>query len=299
MREFNERYLLAISAAAAPSWADRFVMGVGGPRVTFPIAMMSTKFLETKEASGRFKTMQEKSFDLRVAEFDAGYEAKFLDIKTSVFAYRNWSQVPARFLTAQARHVCEQLAKLLEAGTTIASPWDDVNFFSAAHKINPSVPSSTVWSNFQATATDPTDIAKLQAESTAMRFVPDENGSKLGVEPDEIWLPTEKFQVVSDKLNQERLANGESNPMMGKLKPVHVPEFTDPNDFYLVDSKLFAKGLDPMIAADYRPADSLGLRFWDESSDFFKDTGKIKVSQHIWHGFSLVFPHAIRRITGA
>ena len=42
IREFNEKYLAVISAAPAPTWADRFVIGVGAPRVTFPISLMST-----------------------------------------------------------------------------------------------------------------------------------------------------------------------------------------------------------------------------------------------------------------
>lgn len=298
IRQFNERYLAAISAAPPTSWADRFKIGIDAPRLTFPIALMSTKYQETKEESGRYKTMAEKAFDLRVVEYDAGYEAKALDLKTNVFAYRNWSAVPGRFVTAEGRHVCKQLATLLEAGTSTASPWDGVNFFSATHKSNPKE-GSTTWSNYQSVAADPTDLTKIQAEMTAMRDVRDENGDKLGVEPDEIWLPTAKFQLVSDKLNQNLISNGESNPILGKLKPVHVPEFTDANDWYLVDSKLIAAGLDPVLAATYRPADTLGLRTYDESSDFFKDTGKLKVSNHIWYGFALVFPHPIRRIAGA
>ena len=82
------------------------------------------------------------------------------------------------------------------------------------------------------------------------------------------------------------------------MVPVHVPELSSAVDWYLVDTSLIAKGFDPMIAANYRPADSLGLRSYDESSDFFKDTGKIKVSAHIWHGFQLVYPHGLRKIAG-
>lgn len=299
IREFNERYLAAISAAPAPTWADRFIVPVSAPRVTFPISLMSTKFLETKDEDSRFKTMLEKDFDLKVVEFDAGYEAKLLDITTNTFAYRNWSAVPDRFRIAEGRHICRQLATLLEAGTSTVSPWDNVNFFSTSHLANPSVSGSSTFSNYNSSGTDPANIANLTTEITAMRGVLDENGDKLGVEPDEIWLPTGKFQAVSNLLNQNMIGNGESNPYLGKLKPVHVPELTDANDWYLVDSKMIGMGIDPMVAASFRPSDSLGLRFFDESSDFFKNTGKIKVTNHIWTGFRLVFPHAIRRVAGA
>lgn len=134
---------------------------------------------------------------------------------------------------------------------------------------------------------------------TAMRDVRDTNGNKIGVEPDEIWLPTAKFQAVSDKLNQAFLATGESNYMNGKLRPVHVPELSDVNDWYLVDSKLVTRGFDPMIAAKYTPPADLSIRQFDESSDFFKKTGKIRYGVHIWYGFAYALPHAIRRVVGA
>lgn len=297
IRQFNEKYLMLLSAAAPSGWAERFKMSVGSPRTTFPMSLMATKFLETKEESGRYKGMDEKSFDLKVVEFDAGYEAKLLDLTTNVFAYRNWSNVPSRFVTAEARHVASQLATLLEAGTSTLSPFDDVNFFSASHKANPKF-GTTTWSNYSSGGLAPT-LANIQAEMTAMRDVRDENGDKLQVEPKEIWLPTAKFQGTSDLLNQAFLASGESNYLAGQIKAVHVPELTDVNDWYLVDTDLIAKGFDPMLAVNYRPADSLGLRSYDESSDFFKDTGKIKMSAHIWHGFKLVYPHAIRKVVGA
>jgi hypothetical protein len=297
IREFNEKYLMALSAAAPSDWASRFVMSVAAPRVTFPMSFMSTKFVETKEQSGRFKGMDEKSFDLKVIEFSAGYEAKALDLQTNVFAYRNWSAVPGRFVVAEQRHIASQLAALLELGTSTTSPFDDVNFFSASHKANPSFGTAT-WSNYQVGPLAPT-LPNIQAEMTLMRGVKDENGDKLGVNPTEIWLPTEKFQTVSDLLNQAFLASGESNYLAGQIKPVHVPELTDVNDWFLVDPAMMSQGFDPMLAASYRPSDTLGLQIWDESSDFYKDTLKLKIKANIWTGFKLVFPHAIRLVKGA
>lgn len=302
IREFNEKYLAVVTAAPAPTWADRFVTPTGAPRVTFPLSAFAAKFRETKEYTSRFRTLREKSFDLKVVEHDEGFEAPLLDLKTNAFAYRNWSRAPERLYLAKQRHISQAIAALIEGGTagTAKSPWDNVVFFHATdHLANPFDAKLGKFGNFQSNATDPAVIANLQTEMTTMRLVPDANGDKLGVEPDEIWLPTQKFEKVNDLLQQERLANGESNPIKGKLKPVHVPDFTDANDWYLVDSKLIAAGFDPCTLADYMPTEDLGMRSWDESSDFFKDTGKIKISQHIWTGAALVFPHAIRRITGA
>lgn len=303
IREFDEKYLASVTVAAPPGWCAPFVYTVGSTLTTFPISLMSTRYNETKETSSRFKSMAEKGFDLNVVEFDAGYEAKLLDLLTNTFAYRNWGRAPAALTEGEMKHVAKNLAALLEDSAQL-SPWDGLTFFNDAHRSNPSevIPATlgrkNTFDNLQAGPLAPT-IANISAEMTLMRDVRDTNGDKLGVEPTEIWLPTEKFQGTSDLLNQAFMANGESNPLLGKIKPVHIPDLTDVNDWYLVDTNQFAKGVDPFLAANYRDVGSLGLRSWDESSDFFKDTGKIKMSAHIWYGFKLVFPHAIRKIVGA
>ena len=299
IRRFDDRYNAIIAAAEPSSWAERFVADVDAPRTTFPLSSFTSGFRETREESGRYRGMGEKTFDVNVVEFDDGYEAKVSDLITNVFAWQRWMEVPGAFMTAEARHHAVQLVTLIEAGTSTVCKYDGVNFFSASHLCDPNNPDSSTFSNYQSSTLDPSTLANIQAEMTNMRAVKDVNGKKLVVEPDEIWLPTEKFQAVSDKLNQAFLATGESNYMYGKLRAVHVPELTDVNDWYLVDSKLLSK-YTPMIAARWTALDSLlGLRFLDENSDHFKKTGKIAASKHIWAGYGLLFPHAIRLIKGA
>lgn len=299
IRQFREDYLMGVSDGPPPTWHTPFVMPVDSPRTTFPISAISTKFVEMKEKSGRFKQMDERELNIYASAYTAGHEISAMDLKLGTFASRRWATVPERFARAEERHVAQNLAAILEAGTSTLCKWDDKNFFATNHDANPADPTAGTFSNYQASPLDPAVLANLQAEMTTMRLVKDENGNKLGVEPAEIWLPTEKFQLVSDQLSKDYLANGESNTLKGKLKPVHIPELTDANDWYLVDPTLIAAGLDPMIAAQYRPGDTLGLQFLDESSDFFKTTLKIAVKANIWYGFALVFPHAIRKVVGA
>lgn len=298
IRRFDDRYNAIIAAAAPSSWAERFVADVDAPRTTFPLSSFTSGFRETREETGRYRGMGEKTFDVNVVEFDDGYEAKVADLVTNVFAWQRWMEVPQAFVTAEARHHAVQLVTLLEAGVSTLCKYDDVNFFSASHLCNPNDPDSGTFSNYQSSTAAPT-LANIQTEMTAMRAVKDVNGRKLGVEPDEIWLPTEKYQSVNDTLNQAFLATGESNYMAGKLRAVHVPELTDVNDWFLVDSKMLS-AYTPMIAARWTALDSrLGLRFLDENSDHFKKLGKIAISKHIWAGYGLLFPHALRLIKGA
>lgn len=298
IRVFDERYRALRVKGQPDGWADRFVMTLPSPRVTFPLSEISSVFNETREFSDRTAETAEKTFDLKVAEYDAGHQVKLIDLLTGVFHAKNWNDAPADLLLAERNHLYKQLATLLEAGASTTSPWDDVNFFSASHLADPWGRTSETWSNYQNSAKDPASISNLTAEITAMKGVLGVDGKKLGVSPDEIWVPSEKFQYVSNLLSQAMINNGESNPMAGKLRVVEIKELSDANDWFLVDTRL-ASRLTPMVAANYVPGDSLGLRRFDESSDFFKTTGKIKMSAHIWYGFKLVFPHAIRLVKGA
>lgn len=301
IRQFVERYLTVISAQSPGGWVSQFgdVIPLSAPRATLPISQLATKFHETKDAAGRTRTMKETSVDLKVVEYDEGYEANLIDLLENSYSYRGWMRAPELFRIAEERLQSQKIVAALEAGTSTASPFDGVNFFSASHLSDPADASSTTWSNYSSAGTDMASIANLTTEITAMRGVLDQNGDKLGVEPTHILCPTPKFQGVSNVLSQNFINNGESNPLVGKLTAVHVPDLTDTNDCYLVDANLIAMGAVPWAVGVYKPSASLGLRSFGEESDFFKTSGKVKMSAHIWDGFTLMFPHAIRKIVGA
>ena len=306
IREFDDRYIASIGAAPPPAWFDfGDLLPAGSPMVTFPISSLALKYAQTEGAS-RFKKLLAKSFDLKAQEFDVGIEAKLLDLTTQIFAYRNWQQGPARMMLAEARLRNKSIATLLEAGAS--TPWvDGVNFFSASHLCDLVNAGSGTWGNYQSVAADVTDMSKLKAEVTAMQGALDENGDKIGADPDTILVPTAKYEPLKFALAQQLMLEngtgsaGVTNPYAGKFNVVHVPELTAANDWYLIDSKLRASsGLPPWLALRYTtPNPALQLRHWDESSDFFKNTGSIKVSSHLWYGFALGFPHAIRKVVGA
>jgi hypothetical protein len=231
---------------------------------------------------------------------------------TKSFAYRKWTDASSRFAPAEQVHVARSLATLLEAGTSTLNAWEGsgIYFFDASHPANFADASAGTWSNYQSGALDCNSVGNILAECTAMETqVLDETGQKLAVSPDVIMLPTQKYRIVDALLKQAQVAPASgtnvpssgattmSNPLMG-LRAVHNPHLTDANDWYLIDSKL-VRTLPPWAALRYSPGLALELRVFDESSDFFKNTGKIKVSSHIWYGFGLVMPHAIRKIVGA
>ena len=205
---------------------------------------------------------------------------------------------------------------------------DGQNFFSTSHPANITDPTVTgTWGNYQGTATNVLgstavgnkgtfNFDNIQTECVnGETSVLDENGLLLGVDYDTILVPYDYKTPLENGLKNTRImavsTNGTSNdvaaaaidnPYLNKFKVVGVREFTTVSgstaDWYLADSKLIKKGVAPWMSMRQMVPASLGLRVFDESSDFFKNTSNIKVSSHIWYGFSLVLPHAIRRIKG-
>lgn len=309
IREFNDRYLAAIGAAVPTGWADTLgeLVPTSAPMVTFPVSQLRTQY-KRSTGENHFKKLRAASFDVKTEEFDDGYEAKLKDLFNQLFAYRRWQEAPARLVLAEEQFRHTQVATLLEAGTTTTCV-DTKNFFATDHPCN--IGDSTVgtaWSNYQATPKAVDSVTNIEAEVTLMKGVKDENGQKLGVMPDTIIVPTEKAEKVKNLLASSLILGalstatsngGVTNPYAGRFNVIEAKELTDPDDWYLVDSKLVAAGFAPWVSLRETVPASLSLRSYDESSDFFKDTGNIKMSSHIWYGFGLALPHAIRLIKGA
>lgn len=309
IREFNDRYIAAIGASKPEGWADTLgeLVATGSPYVTFPVSQLRTQY-QRSTGENRFKKLVAQSFDVKTEEFDDGYEAKLKDLFNQAFAYRNWQQAPARFVIAEEQFRHTSIAALLEAGTSKTCV-DGQNFFSASHPCNMGDATvGSVWSNYQSSTTDVVSLPNIAAEVTSMMAVKDENGQNLGVMPDTILVPIQKYESLKNLLAQDLVlaaassatSNGAvTNYYKGRFNVIPVKEFTDVNDWYLVDSKLVAAGLTPWVSLRETVPASLALRSFDESSDFFKQTGNIKMSSHIWYGFGLALPHAIRLVKGA
>lgn len=302
IREFDDRYIAAMGASTPTGWVDTLgvLVPTKSPLVTFPVSQLRTQFQRTM-GEGRAKTLQETSFDVKSEEFDDGFEAKLLDLFQQTFAYRQWQAAPERLVRAEEQFRHDQIAALLEAGTTTLAV-DKQNYFSTAHPANLFDDSAGTYSNYQSTPKDVVSIANIETEVGLMMAVRDENGKKLGVTPDTILVPTEKAEPLKNLLKQSMIAAGSvsvSNPYMNGFNVVPVKEFTDPNDWYLVDSKMMKEGLAPWVTLRQTVPGNLQTRVFGEESDFFKKTGRIRIEKHIWYGFSLGLPHAIRKVVGA
>ncbi len=308
IRQFDDRYIAALGAAKATGWVDMFgaLVPTNAPMVTFPLSQLRSKYQRT-QGEGRGKTLGEKSFDIKSEEFDDGYEARLIDLFQQVFAYRQWSAAPGRLIQAEENFRHQQIAAKLEAGESTAYLDVGVNFFSATHPANLFDDGPGEFSNYQATPKDVISVTNITDEVTAMSLVKDENGDKMGVQADTILVPVEKAEGLKNYLKQAMIASAPvgaagsvsvSNPYMNGFNVIPVKEFTDPDDWYLVDSKMVGE-VAPWVSLRQTVPSALALRVFDEASDFFKKTGRLRIESHIWYGFSLGLPHAIRKIKGA
>lgn len=310
IREFDDRYLAMLGVAPPPAWTGLgALIPTNAPMMTFPVGSFGLKY-ERTQGESRFKTFQEKTFDLKTEEFDEGYWKGLKDILQNPWAYQEWLKGPERLMIAEAELRNDTIAELLEDGENQkwggSKPIDGRNFFSATHLSDFTKEASTKWSNYQSAAKSVLSIPNLQAEVTIMQGVLNENGKKVGADPKTILVPTAKYEALKNLLAKELIldsggAAGTTNPYRNRFNVVHVPEFTDEDDWYLVDEALAARtGLPPWISLrDMTLMNPLALRYYDETSDYFKDTGNLKATSHVWYGFSLGFPHCIRKVKGA
>ncbi len=208
------------------------------------------------------------------------------------------------------------VATLIETGETAAG-FDGAPFFSASHPVNPfdnsiEYQGSATWSNLQAAAT-PLNADNLTAEKSTFKMTPGPDGEELGLEATHILVPTSlddtayNLLSVQDLILSGALAGGGDGTMGGVRSPhfnsgmtkVRAPELTGSGvtaDWYLLSQTALDMDLFPFVISEDATDE---LRTWDESSDFYKSSSRIKVESRVLLEAAFLFPHGIRKISGA
>lgn len=309
MREFDDRYIAGAGAEPPATWARQYgeFIPTDSPMITFPVSALGLKY-QRAQGENSSKTMKETSFDVKTEEFEEGIEADLMQLYKNTFAYRKWLSGPQRLLLEEENHILRNIASLLKVGTSTVC-WDGEFFFDTDHPCNFADATKGTFSNYQSSAKTVVSLSNLETECQLfMENAKDEQGEKVDSKPDTIFVPTAKFMALSNLLGQQLVPNSGgtatmNNPFYGGVfNVVHIPQtFDDDNhDWMLFDSKRASQSImPPWLTLKQNAPGSLSLRPYDEGSDFFKDTGRIRVSSHIWYGFALGFPHCIRLVKGA
>jgi|GEM_PF-1618581 len=320
-----------VLASTPAAWAEQIgqMLADGSMKTTFPISYDATQYTEVT-APGAAAT-QPLSFDITVnqRQFFVAKQVELRRLNKGDFAYvQRWAQTAAEVARARVFLRNALVTALLEAGTSgywgssslLATGIDGQPFFSATHKNNPVDPSKKLrgvatFSNYQASAT-PIGAANLTAEKAYAAQVAAPDGRELGITFDGILYPSMMEQTVKNLLTVQDLIldakaslNSVSNAMGGGVRNPHLNSGMEmtramdlagtsstASDYYLYSREAIARGLVPWVIAE-DPTEE--LRLWDESSDFYKDSGMIKVQSHVFLNAALLYPHGIRFIKGS
>lgn len=323
--EFVMKYNMCL-AAEPKTWAETIgdMMPSGSvSKDTYPINLSALRYRKrTGQDAAAEKAL---NFDISVTkdEFNSAAQAELRRLVAGDFAYVQWWGRRAEQMARARVYLRNQIVTtILEAGesgywgssTELATGIDGQPFFSASHKVNPRNPSiklrtSATWSNFQSSAV-PLSAANLTAEKVYAFQVADPSGYEFGFEYDMMLVPSSLNELAKNLLTVQDLiiqSNGAND--FGTIKNPHyqsgmevmrAPDLAGTlgatnADWYLVSRAALSMGLYPWVISEDAAED---LRTWDESSDFTKETGEIKVSSHIYANAVLLFPHGIRKVSG-
>lgn len=316
---------LMVNQAAMPDdWTQEFGLTVPGgtTKDTFPLDFSAVKYHERLAQNAKAETPQAREISLTKREFRVAKQGNLRKIQEGDFAYiRTWQQGPAQMARAKVALRASLVKTILEAGAS--TKWgvtadqpngvENVNYFATTHKVHPFNPSMTIastgaatWSNYQASAT-PLSTPNLFAELDSMLYVPHFDGELLGTEGDAILIPTSLVGIARRMFDTQPFrSDGETssvqlgNEFFGHpMKRVHANQLTGSGataNYYILATGTIAMGFYPWVVAEDSEDEIL---IWDESSDFYKATGDIRVEEKTYINAALAWPHGIRLVLGA
>jgi phage I-like protein len=327
LEEFRMNYNMAL-AAEPKVWAEQIgdVLTGGSLKDTYPLNFSSTRYVEKTAQSAGAETPNNVDISITKREFAAAEQADMRRLQAGDFAYVLWWGRQAERMARQRVFVRNRIVTtLLEAGESgywgydaslYPTGIDGLPYFSASHKVNPfnaamKLRGVATWGNLETSATVLTAV-NLTAQKSKAFLVAGPDGNELGYEYDGVLVPSSLTETARNLLTVQELileagtVNGVANSFGATRNPHHLsgmtveraPELagTDTTaDWYLISRSAIAAGLFPWVIAEDGAED---LRTWDENSDFAKDSGFIKVASHIFINAALLFPHAIRKVSG-
>jgi hypothetical protein len=327
LEEFRLEYNMAL-ASEPVAWAEQIgaMLPGGSLKTTFPLNFDAVRF--TEKTAQNAPAVVAKNVDISVSkrEFFAGKQVNLRRLVDGDFAYiQNWQQQARQMARARVLLRNALVTTLLESGTStywgqsaeLATGIDGMYFFSATHAINPfdsniKLRGVATWSNYQSSAT-PLNAGNLTTEKDYAFQVGLADGSELGYEYDLILHPSSLAETARNLLTVQDIildANSSYKSVSNVMGAVRNPHFNSgmsairagelagtavTANYYLVSRAAIAAGLTPWVLAEDAAEE---IRNWDETSDFYLNTGNIKVESHVYCNAALLWPHGIRFIAG-
>ncbi len=257
---------------------------------------------------GVFRTLAHRAVSLVPELFEDGVEEEKRVIESPEFF--GWNQQPANIAVEARRQPNKLVAEMLEANQNLDFYADrkqrlasTIPLFSDSHPVNVF---DTSYGTFDNTGTDFSgtfNATLLREVQNYFRTLLQPNGEKFRLSAKKVLVPSERYQEIWEFLRTNLMlspalvggANTQEsadNLYRGEVELVHCSELTDPNNIYFLDSDVSAPK--PWVVSTGGAPEMI---VYDESSDYYKSTGRIAFKVKIEGGAAGCLPHSILRVS--
>jgi phage major head subunit gpT-like protein len=305
LTEFSDSYFASLAMGAPNTWARDFglLYSSNAIKTIYPLPVSAAGY-KLRQGDDKMRALYEKSLSIKPKEYQDGVQELRQIIEAPDFI--GWGEEPSRIALETLRFPNLLVASLLNDNPTLE--FDGLSLFNDSHPINvlddgvKDVAGNTTFdNNFASAALNATTVGDVRKY---FRRLPGPNGQVMGLMLSHVIVPAaleELFRKFfeSDHMYNATLIGGSgtnlisNNIYKGAVTVVVAPELLSDSKVYWIASN----GPKPYIVQDGGTPEEIT---YDESSDFYKNTGMLGRKYVLRMGTAAALPHAIavQTITG-
>lgn len=323
LREWSDEYRTALALPDVDPWAEQngHVRTTDAYKTTFPVPVDQVGYHEFK-GDPKFDTLYSRTLSMQTKEYQAGVEAETRMIEAPDFI--DWAGKPAQYALEWSRLPNELVAAMLESGSGQGPFLDfyrdsDANIpsarrlFAADHPFNVLDDSVGSWENeVSVTMAEIRSGKAFKRINRKFRSICGPNGKRMGLKLqggkllchsdqenlfDEVLKSDTLIRAVSDLGTPDATADVVSavvtnNRYRGTIAYQVGDELTTDDVFYALAAP--KSGLHAWIVQKQgAPEESV----WDKSSEYYRGSGRVKISYKGGMGIAACLPHRIIKVT--
>lgn len=312
LTEFSNEFEAAMSIADPDNlWANQYGLAYTSTAIAtrFPIPLSAAGYVERK-GDDRLRSLYERTLGVKPKEWVDGVQILKSILEAPDFV--GWASEPTRIAREGIRQPNTLVAELLEAnplcdlyreeneGGTVLST---LHLFEAAnHLVNVVEPDLGTFGNITTVSGGSINAALIKILKAKFRARKGPNGKPMGLRFDTLVVPAAREEEAKDFFESDNLIlavlNGATtvggvptnNRHKGTVNVVVGDELTNADKLYALDSR---SGARPWIIQTSGSPEEIT---YDESSDFYKDTGKVAKKYVLKMGVAAALPQAIELV---
>lgn len=312
LEEFSEEFRNALALAPAEPWAAElgYAHTSDAPRITWPVPLSATGYQEFK-GDPKYRQLFHRSISMVSKNWQDGVEALAEVVEAPDFI--GWTEEPTRMAEEWARHrnvmVADMLASASYDGPLLDWYRDEENgtpsnkrLFAAGHPFNVFNTSLGTFTNYTTCTAEDILSGKIFDDADGhFAGIKGANGRPLGLRVSAVLAPTSRRMLFRRALEKELLitaikGTGGSNVGAVMDQNMHLgtrvlfaDELHSDDYFYIVAQRT---GLYPFVTSVGTPEELI----FDKSSEFYKNTLKVRYGVVGKANAAAVLPHCILRV---